>query len=449
MNSIRIDFSKAMSYIKKDEIIALAPMIEAAHSILHNRSNVGGTFLGWVNHPVNYDKEEFLKIINTAKIIRKSSDVFVVVGIGGSYLGSRAAIEMFNHSFANLLPKDRRKNPLILFAGNSISSSYLTDLMEAIQGLDVSINVISKSGTTIETAIAFRILKEYLYNKYGKEEAKKRIYVTTDKSKGALKNLATSEDYETFVIPDDIGGRYSVLTAVGLLPIAVAGIDIKEIMKGAEDARISFGTLDISRNICYQYVAARNCLLRKGKNIEMLANYEPTLHYFGEWWKQLFGESEGKDHKGIFPATVDFSSDLLSLGQYIQDGMRNIFETVIHVEEASRDIIIPANEDDTDGINYLAGKTMSYVNEKAFQGTAMAHQDGGVPNIIINVPKLSPYYFGYLVYFFEKACAISGYLNGINPFNQEGVEEYKNNMFALLGKPGYEELRDKLEKAYR
>ena len=318
--------------------------------------------------------------------------------------------------------------------------------MEAIEGLDISLNVISKSGTTTEPAIAFRILKKYIENKYGKEEARNRIYATTDKSSGALKKLADTEGYETFVIPDDIGGRYSVFTAVGLLPIAASGIDIKEIMKGAGDARTTFSTCDINRNICYQYAAARNCLYRKGKTIEILANYEPALHYFGEWWKQLFGESEGKNHKGIFPASVDFSTDLHSMGQYIQDGMRNIFETVIHVEEASKDIIIPLCEDDTDGINYLAGKTMSYVNEKAFEGTAIAHQDGGVPNIIINVPKLSPYFFGYLVYFFEKACAISGYLNGINPFNQEGVEAYKKNMFALLGKPGYEELRAELER---
>lgn len=421
-------------------------MIETSHIMLHTGSSVGGAFLGWVNQPINYDREEFSRIIEAAKRIRESSDVLIVIGIGGSYLGARAAIEMLNHGFNSLLPKDKRKNPLILFAGNSVSSTYLVELMEAIKDLDVSLNVISKSGTTTEPAIAFRILKEYIENKYGKEEARKRIYATTDKAKGALKMLADAEGYETFVIPDDIGGRYSVLTAVGLLPIAAAGIDIEEIMKGAGDARTTFSTFDINKNICYQYAVARNCLLRKGTTIEILANYEPALHYFGEWWKQLFGESEGKDHKGIFPAAVDFSTDLHSMGQYIQDGMRNIFETVIHVEEVSKKIIIPESEDDTDGINYLAGKTMSYVNEKAFEGTAMAHQDGGVPNIIINVPKLSPYYFGYLVYFFEKACAISGYLNGINPFNQEGVEAYKKNMFALLGKPGYEELRAKLER---
>ena len=446
MNDFNLDLSKTVPYLKAEEIKHLQPMVDAAHHMLHTGTGAGNDFIGWLELPENYDKDEFDRIKKASAKIQKDSDVLIVIGIGGSYLGARAAIEMLSHSFKSLLPKEKRKTPLVLFAGNSISPTYLSELIEAIDGLEVSLNVISKSGTTTEPAIAFRVLKDYMEKKYGKEEAKKRIYATTDKAKGALKSLADSEGYESFVIPDDVGGRFSVLTAVGLLPIAVAGIDIDEMMKGAQTAMKDFSSTSLEENICYQYAAARNSLYRKGKTTEIIVNYEPSLHYFGEWWKQLYGESEGKDHKGIFPAAVDFSTDLHSMGQYIQDGLRNIFETVITVNKSIKDITIEANEENIDGLNFLAGKTMHYVNERAFQGTALAHNDGGVPNIIVNVPELSPYYFGYMVYFFEKACAISGYLLGINPFNQEGVEAYKKNMFALLGKPGFEAMKEELEK---
>ncbi len=446
MNDFNLDLSKTVPYLKAEEIKHLQPMVDAAHHMLHTGTGAGNDFIGWLELPENYDKDEFDRIKKASAKIQKDSDVLIVIGIGGSYLGARAAIEMLSHSFKSLLPKEKRKTPLVLFAGNSISPTYLSELIEAIDGLEVSLNVISKSGTTTEPAIAFRVLKDYMEKKYGKEEAKKRIYATTDKAKGALKSLADSEGYESFVIPDDVGGRFSVLTAVGLLPIAVAGIDIDEMMKGAQTAMKDFSSTSLEENICYQYAAARNSLYRKGKTTEIIVNYEPSLHYFGEWWKQLYGESEGKDHKGIFPAAVDFSTDLHSMGQYIQDGLRNIFETVITVNKSRKDITIEANEENIDGLNFLAGKTMHYVNERAFQGTALAHNDGGVPNIIVNVPELSPYYFGYMVYFFEKACAISGYLLGINPFNQEGVEAYKKNMFALLGKPGFEAMKEELEK---
>lgn len=446
MNDFNLDLSKTLPYLKDGEIKYLQPMVDAAHHMLHSKTGAGNDFLGWLELPENYDKDEFERIKKASAKIQKDSDVLIVIGIGGSYLGARAAIEMLSHSFKSLLPKEKRKTPLILFAGNSISPTYLSELIEAIDGLEVSLNVISKSGTTTEPAIAFRVLKDYMEKKYGTEEAKKRIYATTDKARGALKSLADSEGYESFVIPDDVGGRFSVLTAVGLLPIAVSGIDIEEMMKGAKTAMKDFSSSSLEENICYQYAAARNSLYRKGKTTEIIVNYEPSLHYFGEWWKQLYGESEGKDHKGIFPAAVDFSTDLHSMGQYIQDGLRNIFETVITVNKSRKDITIEANEENIDGLNFLAGKTMHYVNERAFQGTALAHNDGGVPNIIVNVPELSAYYFGYMVYFFEKACAISGYLLGINPFDQEGVEAYKKNMFALLGKPGFEAMKEELEK---
>lgn len=445
MKKINLDLSYVKPYLKEEEILDLDPFIKEAHKMLHEGTGAGNDFLGWVDLPVNYDKEEFGRIKKAAGRIKSNSDALIVIGIGGSYLGARAAIEMLSHSFHNNLNKEKRKNPAIFYVGNNISSTYMADLLELVNDRDFSINVISKSGTTTEPAIAFRIFKELAENKYGKEEAKKRIFVTTDKEKGALKSLADREGFETFVIPDDIGGRYSVLTAVGLLPIAVAGIDIEEMMKGAEEARKDFMELDLSKNPCYRYAAARNALNRKGKNIEIMANFEPCLHYFGEWWKQLYGESEGKDRKGIFPAAVDFSTDLHSMGQYIQDGLRIIFETFINVESPRKNITIKEEKDNVDGLNFLAGNTMDFVNKQAFAGTVLAHNDGEVPSIVINVPELTPYYFGYMVYFFEKACGISGYLLGVNPFNQPGVEDYKKNMFALLGKPGYEELKESLQ----
>ena len=414
--------------------------------MLHEKTGLGNDFLGWVDLPKNYDKEEFARIKKAAKKIQSDSDVLVVIGIGGSYLGARAAIECLGHSFRNNLTKEERKTPEIYFAGNNISSTYLMDLLDVIKDKDVSLNVISKSGTTTEPAIAFRVLKEFLENKYGKEEAAKRIYATTDAKKGALKQVSDEEGYETFIIPDDVGGRFSVLTPVGLLPIAVAGIDIDAMMKGANDARLDYSVSDLNKNDCYQYAAVRNILHRKGKDIELLVNYEPSLHFVSEWWKQLYGESEGKDQKGIFPASVDFSTDLHSMGQYVQDGKRILFETVLNVEKPRRVIELKSEEKDLDGLNYLSEKTMDFVNEKAFQGTLLAHTDGQVPNLLINIPTLDEYNFGYLVYFFEKACGISGYLLGVNPFNQPGVEAYKKNMFALLGKPGFEKEKEELEK---
>lgn len=440
-----VDLSKAAPYLKSHEVAYMQETINQAHNKLHNGTGAGNDFLGWVDLPVNYDKDEFARIKEAAKKIQSDSDVLVVIGIGGSYLGARAAIEMLTNNFYNSMSKDKRKTPAIFYAGNNISSSYMADLLKAIDGLDVSLNVISKSGTTTEPAIAFRILKDYMEKKYGKEEAKKRIYATTDAKKGALKTLADAEGYETFVIPDDVGGRFSVLTAVGLLPIAVAGISIDEMMQGAADAREAYATPDLKNNDCYKYAAMRNALYNKGKDVEILVNYEPGLHYFNEWWKQLFGESEGKDQKGIFPAAVDFSTDLHSMGQFIQEGKRIMFETVLNVEKAKREIKIEKAEGDLDGLNFLAGKTIDFVNKQAFNGTLLAHNDGGVPNMVVNIPELSPYYFGYMVYFFEKACAISGYILGVNPFDQPGVEAYKKNMFALLGKPGYEELKAELE----
>lgn len=442
---ISLDLSKASPYLEVHEVGYMQQMVSAAHNMLHKGTGAGNDFLGWVDLPVNYDKEEFRRIKKSAEKIRKDSDVLIVIGIGGSYLGARAAIEMLNHSFYNSLTKAKRNSPAIFFAGNNISSTYMAELLEAIEGLEVSVNVISKSGTTTEPAIAFRIFKDYLEKKYGKEGAKGRIYATTDKARGALKSLADSEGYETFVIPDDVGGRYSVLTAVGLLPIAVSGVNIDEMIQGAADAREAYSTDNLTDNDCYKYAAARNVLYNKGKSTEIMVNYEPSLHFFSEWWKQLYGESEGKDNKGIFPASVDFSTDLHSMGQYIQEGRRNIFETVINVEKPRKSITVEESADNIDGLNFLAGKTMDFVNKKAFQGTILAHNDGGVPNIVVNVPELSPYYFGYLVYFFEKACGISGYLLGVNPFDQPGVEAYKKNMFALLGKPGYESLKAELE----
>ena len=446
MKKINFNYNKALDFFAKEEVDVLQPYVDVAHNMLHNKTGLGNDFLGWVDLPNNYDKEEFARIKKAAEKIKSDSDVLVVIGIGGSYLGARAAIECLGHSFRNNLTKDERKTPEIYFAGNNISSTYLMDLLDIIKDKDVSLNVISKSGTTTEPAIAFRVLKEFLENKYGKEEAAKRIYATTDAKKGALKQVSDEEGYETFVIPDDVGGRFSVLTPVGLLPIAVAGIDIDAIMTGANDARVDFSNSNLDENDCYQYAVVRNILHRKGKDIELLVNYEPNLHYVSEWWKQLYGESEGKDQKGLFPASVDFSTDLHSMGQYVQDGKRILFETVLNVEKPRRVLNLKEEANDLDGLNYLSGKTLDFVNEKAFQGTLLAHTDGQVPNLLINIPTLDEYNFGYLVYFFEKACGISGYLLGVNPFNQPGVEAYKKNMFALLGKPGFEKEKEELEK---
>jgi glucose-6-phosphate isomerase len=444
-NVLSLDLTKTMPYLKQHEITALQPMVNQAHKMLHEGTGEGNDFLGWVDLPVNYDKAEFERIKKSADKIKSDSDVLIVIGIGGSYLGARATIEMLSNTFYNGLSKEQRKTPIIYYAGNNISSTYLSDLLEAIEGKDISVNVISKSGTTTEPALAFRVFKELLEKKYGKEEAKKRIYATTDKARGALKSLADAEGYETFVIPDDVGGRFSVLTAVGLLPIAVAGINIDDLMSGAAAAREAFSDPNLETNLSYQYAAARNALYRKGKNIEMVINFEPCLHYFGEWWKQLFGESEGKDQKGIFPAAADFSTDLHSMGQYIQEGLRTIFETQINIVKPRKEIVIETSADDADGLNFLAGKTVDFVNKQAFRGTVLAHNDGDVPNIIVNLESLTAFNTGYIMYFFEKACGISGYLLGVNPFNQPGVEAYKKNMFALLGKPGFDDLKAELE----
>ncbi len=445
MANISFNYKKALSFVGHHEIDYMAEFVRSAHDMLHNKSGAGNDFLGWVNLPEDYDKEEFSRIKKAAEKIRSDSDILVVIGIGGSYLGARAAIEMLSHSFYNALDKEQRKAPKIFYAGNSISSTYLADLLEACEGKDISVNVISKSGTTTEPAIAFRIFKDLLEKKYGKEEARKRIYATTDAKRGALKTLADAEGYESFVISDDVGGRFSVLTAVGLLPIAAAGIDIDAMMQGARDAMERYNNPDLLTNECYQYAAVRNALLNKGKCVEMMINFEPSLHYFGEWWKQLYGESEGKDGKGIFPAAADFSTDLHSMGQYIQDGRRMLFETALTVEAPRKNITVEATDDNIDGLNFLAGKTLDFVNRKAAEGTALAHTDGGVPNLEVVIPSLTPYHFGELVYFFEKACGISGYLLGVNPFDQPGVEAYKKNMFALLGKPGYEDMKADLE----
>lgn len=429
-NNLNVDLSKTKPYLSDHEVEYLEPMVLEAHKMLKEKTGAGSEFLGWLDLPINYDKEEFNRIKASAEKIRKDSDVLIVIGIGGSYIGARAIIEMLSHSFYNSLSKEKRKSPEIFYVGNNISSTYMVDLLDSIQDKDISVNVISKSGTTTEPAIAFRIFKELLEKKYGKDEAVKRIYATTDMSKGALKTLSNAEGYETFVIPDDVGGRFSVLTAVGLLPIAICGINIDELMKGAADARKEYNNVDLKENQCYKYAAVRNALYRKGKTTEILVNYEPCLHFYGEWWKQLYGESEGKDNKGIFPAAVDFSTDLHSMGQYIQEGMRNIFETVLNVKKSRQTITVKQNEENIDGLNFLAGSTMDLINKKAFQGTVLAHNDGGVPNIIINIPELTPYYAGYLIYFFEKACGISGYLLGVNPFNQPGVEAYKKYVCA-------------------
>lgn len=438
--------SGALSFLGKHELSYREEAVKAAHHALHSGTGAGSDFLGWLDLPQDYDKAEFARIQAAAEKIRAQSDALVVIGIGGSYLGARAAIEMLRPAFYHDLPEEKQRSPQIYFAGNNMSSTYLNQLLDVLADKDVSVNVISKSGTTTEPAIAFRIFRSWLEDKYGVKEARKRIYATTDKSKGALRTLSEQEDYETFVIPDDVGGRYSVLTAVGLLPIAAAGLNIEAIMDGAEQARKNLGSEELSKNPAYQYAVARNALYNKGKSLELLVNYEPALHYFGEWWKQLFGESEGKDGKGIFPAAADFSTDLHSLGQYVQEGRRQLFETVLHVENPQVEMMIEEDDGNLDQLNYLAGETLSTVNQKAFQGTLLAHTDGGVPNLVIDLPEINEFYFGYLVYFFEKACAMSGYLLGVNPFNQPGVEAYKQNMFALLGKPGFEAEKAELEK---
>lgn len=434
MEMINLDYSN--SFVHENEILNLQPYINTAHDLLHGKLGPGNEFLGWMDLPVSYDKEEFKRIKEAAKKIISNSQVLIVIGIGGSYLGARACIEALSHTFYNELSEDKRKTPEIYYLGNNISSQYLLDLIDVIEGKDISVNVISKSGTTTEPAIAFRIIKEMMEEKYGKEEARKRIYATTDEKKGALKTLAEKEGYETFIIPDDVGGRYSIFTAVGLLPIAVAGINIDLILQGARSAMEEYSIKKLEKNPSYQYAAIRNILYSRGKDIEILVNYEPGLQYLAEWWKQLYGESEGKDGKGIYPSSANFTTDLHSMGQLIQDGRRNIFETTINIEKPKKDMVIKENIDNLDGLNFLSGKTLDYVNKKAFEGTVLAHTKGNVPNLVINMPELNEYYFGKLIYFFEKACALSGYLLGVNPFDQPGVEEYKKNMFRLLGKGG-------------
>ena len=445
-NRVTFDYSKAMQFIGENEITSIKAIAETAKNILVEKSGAGNDFLGWIDLPVNYDKEEFARIQKAADKIKNDSDVLVVIGIGGSYRGASAAIEVLRHSFYNTLPKEVRKTPEIYYCGNSISSTYLQHLIDVIGDRDFSVNIISKSGTTTEPAIAFRIFKEMAEKKYGKEEAAKRIYATTDKAKGALKNLATEEGYESFVVPDDVGGRFSVLTAVGLLPIAVSGADITKLMEGAAAGRERALNAPFEENDAVLYAAIRNILHNKGKSVEILANYEPSMHYVSEWWKQLYGESEGKDQKGIFPASVDLTTDLHSMGQFIQDGARIMFETVVNVGEPKAIITIGKEPVDLDGLNYLAGKDMDFVNKSAMNGTILAHTDGQVPNLMINVPKQDEYTLGELFYFFEFAVGVSGYMLGVNPFNQPGVESYKKNMFALLGKPGYEKEREELLK---
>lgn len=429
-------------FVSACEYDAIASQVRAAHQALHNATGLGNDFIGWLTLPTDYDKEEFARIRAAAEKIKKNTDIFVVIGIGGSYLGARAAIEFLKSPNYNAMAKN---TPAIYYAGNSISSTALAELLELCEGKDVSINMISKSGTTTEPAIAFRVFRELLIKKYGQDGARERIFCTTDRAKGTLKQLADKEGYETFVVPDNVGGRYSVLTAVGLLPIAVAGADLDALMEGARKAQDALMQEDLALNDCYKYAALRNILYRKGKNTEILVSYEPAFTMMAEWYKQLFGESEGKDKKGLFPASVVFSTDLHSMGQYIQDGRRDLFETVVLFNRPKKEILLKADEENVDGLNFLAGKSMDFVNRKAFEGTVLAHSDGGVPNIALHVEEMNERELGYLIYFFEKACAISGYLLGVNPFDQPGVESYKKNMFALLGKPGYEEEKAALE----
>jgi len=443
---VSFDYSKAGQFIQENEITAMKKVAEKAKETLVNQTGAGSDFLGWIDLPVAYDKAEFARIKQAAKKIQGDSDVLLVIGIGGSYLGARAAIDFLRHDFYNNIKAEERKTPEIYFVGNNISSAYISGLIDVIGERDFSINMISKSGTTTEPAIAFRVFKEILENKYGKEEANQRIYATTDKEKGALKNLATEVGYESFVVPDDVGGRFSVLTAVGLLPIAVSGADIDKLMEGAAAGRELALNQPYEDNDAMQYATIRNILHNQGKTVEILANYEPSVHYVSEWWKQLYGESEGKDQKGIFPASVDLTADLHSMGQFIQDGARIMFETIINVEKSAKEIILKEEAVDLDGLNYLAGKTVDFVNKNAMNGTILAHTDGGVPNLIVNVPQQNEFYLGQLFYFFEFACGVSGYILDVNPFNQPGVESYKKNMFALLGKAGFEKERAELLK---
>ena len=446
MEKLNFNYQFAKNFFNENELKQIKPYVELANEVLASKTGAGNDFLGWVDLPENYDKNEFARIKKAAEKIKNDSEVLIVIGIGGSYLGAKAAIEFLSHSFYNNLPKDKRKTPEIYFAGTNMSGVYLQHLIEVVGDRDFSVNVISKSGTTTEPAIAFRVFKKMLEEKYGKEEAAKRIYATTDKEKGALKTLATAEGYETFVVPDNVGGRFSVLTAVGLLPIAAAGINIDELMAGAKDAMNDFANKNMDENQALQYAAVRNILHRKGKDLELMVNYEPRVHYLAEWWKQLFGESEGKDGKGLYPTSADFSADLHSLGQYIQEGKRLFFETVVSIGKPEVEFVIESDKDNLDGLNFIAGKTLDYVNKKATDGVILAHIDGNVPNLGVNIPEATPYHLGYTFYFFEKACGVSGYLLGVNPFDQPGVEAYKKNMFALLGKPGYEEAGKELEK---
>ena len=443
---VTFDWAKAAPFIKEHEVDNMKKLAMEAKDLLVSKTGAGNDFLGWIDLPVDYDKEEFGRIKKAAAKIQEDSEVLLVIGIGGSYLGARAAIEFLRHSFYNVVSKEIRKTPEIYFVGNSISSTYIKHLMDVIGDRDFSINMISKSGTTTEPAIAFRVFKEILEKKYGKEEAAKRIYATTDKARGALKKVADEEGYETFVVPDDVGGRFSVLTAVGLLPIAVSGADIDKLMEGAASGREMALNAPFEENDAVKYAALRNIMLRKGKGIEVLANYEPSVHFVSEWWKQLYGESEGKDQKGIFPASVDLTTDLQSMGQFIRDGARTMFETVINVETSREEIILGKEEVDLDGLNYLAGQSVDFVNKSAMNGTILAHTDGQVPNFMINIPEVNEFYLGQLFYFFEFGCGVSGYILGVNPFDQPGVESYKKNMFALLGKPGYEAQREELLK---
>ena len=443
---LKLETKYTENFIKKHEYDQLRPFVELSNQILENKSGAGNDFLGWVDLPKNYDKEEFVRIQKAAEKIKNDSEILIVIGIGGSYLGAKAAIEFLSNTFYNNQDKSVRKGPQIFFAGTNMSPVYLKHLLYLVGDKDFSINVISKSGTTTEPAIAFRVFKEKLEKKYGKKEAAKRIYATTDKVKGALKNLSTSEGYETFVVPDNVGGRFSVLTAVGLLPIAVAGINIQELMDGAATAMEDYSNKNFYENDAMIYAATRHILYNKGKNIEILTNYEPRLHFIAEWWKQLFAESEGKDGKGIYPTSADFSTDLHSIGQSIQEARRTMFETVLLIDKPEEDILINKEEVDLDGLNYISGKTLDYVNKQAAKGVILAHVTGNIPNLVISIPEATPFNLGYLFYFFEKAVAIGGYMLGINPFDQPGVEEYKKNMFALLEKPGYEEETKKLKE---
>ena len=446
MAKVTFDYSRTAQFISKEEVENSKVLAEAAKKVLVEKTGAGNDFLGWIDLPVDYDKEEFARIQKAAAKIQSDSEVLLVIGIGGSYLGARAAIEFLRHSFYNSVSKEVRKTPEIYFVGNGLSTRYIKDLMDVIGDRDFSINMISKSGTTTEPAIAFRVFKEMLEKKYGKAEAAKRIYATTDKARGALKHVADEEGYETFVVPDDVGGRFSVLTAVGLLPIAVSGADITKLMEGAASGRELALNTPFEENDAVKYAVIRNILHQKGKAVEVLANYEPSLHYVSEWWKQLYGESEGKDQKGIFPASVDLTADLHSMGQFIQDGSRIMYETVLEVETCEDEIVMGEEAVDLDGLNYLAGKNVDFVNKSAMNGTILAHTDGNVPNLLLKIPAQDEFSLGQLFYFFEFACGVSGYMLGVNPFNQPGVESYKKNMFALLGKPGYEAQREELLK---